>query len=491
MNSEKTFRIQDLVDIAHVQKLAEANFNASGLPMTMIDAVDDAILVRAGWPGICQNFHRVNPRTALLCVQSDHYVAGRLGEGETIQYKCKNGLWHIAIPIIISNQHMATMFITQFFFQDETVDRDFFTNQASKYGFDPEKYMQAIDSLPIFSREKIEYGLIFYKVMARFIVDLAEQSLKVISTKNILHEREDYQSLVDNINIGVYRIAPPDRFVRMNRAMAMMFGYSTTDEMMRLPLGGLYENPADRATLLRELHQDGSVLNAVVLMRKKNGETIWASLTASAQFSPDGEIEWIDGVIENVSEQKAATDNLRDLSEKDVLTAIYNRRMALDFLNREMNQARRYSRLLSVVIFDIDKFKLVNDTFGHDIGDVVLKTIAEVVGASLRKSDVFARWGGEEFVIVCPETDIDGALALAEKVRASVANYGFPTAGRVTISAGVASFCGESDSGECLVKRADKALYVSKNSGRNCVTCAAPDLSLAATEAGHAFGERP
>jgi diguanylate cyclase (GGDEF)-like protein/PAS domain S-box-containing protein len=477
MNSEKTFRVQELVDIAHVQKLAEANFHASGLPMTMIDAVDDAILVRAGWPGICQNFHRANPRTALLCVQSDHCVAGLLGEGEAIQYKCKNGLWHIAIPIIISGQHMATMFITQFFFQDEDIDREFFESQATKYGFDSEKYMQALDSLPIFSRTKIEYGLVFYKVMARFIVDLAEQSLKVISAKDTLHEREDYQSLVDNINIGVYRIAPTDRFVRMNRAMALMFGHSTTDEMMTLPLSALYQNPADRAILLRELQQEGSILNRVVLMRKRNGETIWASLSASAKFSGEGEIEWIDGVIENVSERKMATDNLRDLSEKDVLTGIYNRRMALNFLNQEMDLAKRYSRLLSVVFFDIDEFKLVNDKFGHDIGDVVLKSMAEVVGASLRKADVFARWGGEEFVIICPETDLDGAIALAEKVRASVASHDFPTAGRVTISAGVASSCcGEGDSGECIVKRADKALYVSKSSGRNRVTSAAADM---------------
>jgi len=469
MNSENKFRIQELVDIAHIQKLAEANFHASGLPMTMIDAVDDAILVRAGWPGVCQKFHRANPRTALRCVQSDHYVTGQLGEGESIQYKCENGLWHIAIPIIIAGQHMATMFITQFFLEGETIDTEHFVNQAKEYAFNVDSYIQAIHSLPIFTKEKIDYGLVFYKVMAKFIVDLAEQSLKVISTKNILHQREDYQSLVDNINIGVYRIAPPDRFVRMNRAMARMFGYQSTDEMMTLPISVLYQNSADRTTLLDQLNQQGSVSDQIVQMKAADGITFWASMTASAQFAEDGSLEWIDGVIENVTERKVAVDQLRDLSERDGLTAIYNRRMALSLLSLGIEKARRYSHPLSLVIFDIDKFKLVNDTFGHDVGDIVLKTIAQVVRSDLRRSDVFGRWGGEEFVVLCAETDLGGAIALAEKIRNSISNHEFPTVGKVTISAGVASFRGGTDSEDSLVKRADKALYVSKQMGRNRV----------------------
>jgi diguanylate cyclase (GGDEF)-like protein/PAS domain S-box-containing protein len=449
--------------------LADANFNASGLPMTMIDAIDDAILVHSGWPGMCQNFHRANPRSAQRCVQSDHDFVNQLGDSDHLQYKCNNGLWHIAIPIMVLKKHVATLFITQFFFDDEIIDEPFFINQAQEFGFDIDKYIAALHELPRFTKEKINYGLVFYKIMAKFIIDMAEQSLKVIDTTQALQEREEYRSLVANINIGVYRIAPPDRFVRINRAMALIFGYANTDELMVLPITRLYQNSEDRDTLFRELSDNGSITDRIVPMVTKDEKTIWASLTATAHFSENGVLEWIDGVIEDVSKRKAATDELRDLSEIDTLTLIYNRRMALVLLRLEINKAQRFSRPLSLIMLDIDKFKSVNDRFGHDVGDAVLRTTTEVIRSGLRKTDIFARYGGEEFVVVCPETDIEGAAGLAEKIRIKLANHDFPTVGTVTISAGFTEFLSNGDSEDALIKRADEALYLAKEQGRNMV----------------------
>ncbi len=170
----------------------------------------------------------------------------------------------------------------------------------------------------------------------------------------------------------------------------------------------------------------------------------------------------------DITERKRLQEELRDLSEKDPLTALYNRRKLYEILSQESKKAARHERSLSLVMFDIDHFKSINDTCGHDIGDVVLKTIAKVVASVLRSTDVFTRYGGEEFVIVCPETDLAGVSVLAEKIRSTIENFSFTDVGRVTISSGISMFR-SGDTCSTLIKRADLALYDAKESGRNRV----------------------
>ena len=123
---------------------------------------------------------------------------------------------------------------------------------------------------------------------------------------------------------------------------------------------------------------------------------------------------------------------------------------------------------LSVVMFDIDFFKRINDTFGHDSGDVVLKSTALRVRELLRSSDCAARFGGEEFIILLKETPVDAAMAMAEAVRARIADAPFDSVGHVSASFGVATWDHHEDA-HALIKRADTALYAAKSKGRNCV----------------------
>jgi diguanylate cyclase (GGDEF)-like protein len=132
---------------------------------------------------------------------------------------------------------------------------------------------------------------------------------------------------------------------------------------------------------------------------------------------------------------------------------------------------KRYARTLSLILFDLDHFKAVNDSYGHDEGDVVLKATADIVNGIVREADIFARYGGEEFVVVSPGTGIQGAVVLAEKLRRALEEHAHPNAGKVTISVGVAEFT-RNDSESTLIKRADEALYKAKNNGRNRVEVA-------------------
>jgi diguanylate cyclase (GGDEF)-like protein len=164
-------------------------------------------------------------------------------------------------------------------------------------------------------------------------------------------------------------------------------------------------------------------------------------------------------------------EKFKILSETDRLTELYNKGKFNEVLQNEIERAKRYKRPLSLIIFDIDHFKKINDTYGHKVGDEVLKELAKLIRKNIRKFDFAARWGGEEFVILAPETDIEGAKNLAEKLRKEVEKHKFLQVNKVTISLGVAQYNFE-ESPEEFVVRADLALYKAKEGGRNRVEVA-------------------
>jgi diguanylate cyclase (GGDEF)-like protein len=156
----------------------------------------------------------------------------------------------------------------------------------------------------------------------------------------------------------------------------------------------------------------------------------------------------------------------------DGLTQIHNKRYLFEALDKELIRARRYERELSLVMFDIDFFKRINDQFGHLAGDHVLRELARVVQDRIRRDEVFARYGGEEFVIVLPETGLGGARALAENLRQRVGSHGFVFQSEripVTISIGCAQLSKDDRAAADLIQRADEKLYEAKRSGRNRV----------------------
>lgn len=159
---------------------------------------------------------------------------------------------------------------------------------------------------------------------------------------------------------------------------------------------------------------------------------------------------------------------LERLATTDTLTGIRNRRAFDEQLALEVNRARRYGTPLALVLIDIDHFKRINDRYGHQIGDRVLVELAGVVGSRLRASEVFARWGGEEFIVLAPNTSADDAVHLAEEIRARVAAHEFPGVGQVTVSLGVTEYAPD-DTSDSLWKRADTALYRAKAGGRDRV----------------------
>jgi diguanylate cyclase (GGDEF)-like protein len=170
--------------------------------------------------------------------------------------------------------------------------------------------------------------------------------------------------------------------------------------------------------------------------------------------------------LNRILEERTVT--LEKLASTDSLTGLFNRHMFSELFVRELAQSRRYKTPLSLILFDIDHFKKINDTHGHLIGDEALKAIAALTQANVRISDIIARWGGEEFAVMLPHTDIKGAHITAEKIRSAIETAEFEQVGRITASFGVAQLR-EDESQDPFFDRADKALYRAKVAGRNRV----------------------
>jgi diguanylate cyclase (GGDEF)-like protein len=152
----------------------------------------------------------------------------------------------------------------------------------------------------------------------------------------------------------------------------------------------------------------------------------------------------------------------------DRLTGLFNRVRLEEALNAEYEKAQRFSRGFGVIIIDVDDFKSVNDTYGHNVGDKVLVSFSNILKENTRAADTVGRWGGEEFLIVACETDLDGAVLLAEKLKAAIEAFDFPVIGKKTASFGVAVLKAGEEIKD-LIARADQGLYSAKNSGRNRV----------------------
>jgi diguanylate cyclase (GGDEF)-like protein len=170
--------------------------------------------------------------------------------------------------------------------------------------------------------------------------------------------------------------------------------------------------------------------------------------------------------LENELEEKLK--EITHMSVVDYLTNIYNRRKFNECLSNEVEKARKTGSKLSLSIFDVDNFKQINDTFGHDFGDYVLVTTTTLIQGSLKGTDVFARWGGDEFVILLPDMTLENAAYLMDSVRKKVFNYYFEIHKCITCSFGVAEYSSKDDI-KSFVVRADNALYEAKSNGRNCV----------------------
>ena len=228
------YRLADLLDLAILQKMADAHYRAAGMPIGIIDAFDGSILVGAGWQDICVKFHRANPVSLQRCRESDNYIKDRLAEGEACRYKCANGLWDIGMPIVVAGRHLATLFLGQFFYEGEAPDREFFIRQARQFGFDVDAYLAALERVPVFSRDKVNYILEYDKALVSFIADLAEHALLKRETDGIIRASErKFHAVFDQAYQLLGVLAIDGRVLEANQSALQLAGVKAAEVIDR------------------------------------------------------------------------------------------------------------------------------------------------------------------------------------------------------------------------------------------------------------------
>lgn len=303
--------------------------------------------------------------------------------------------------------------------------------------------------------------------------DVTEQRLAL---QTLAENEEKIRAMSEASQDGMIMIDDTGHVVFWNRAAEAIFGYSR-EEMLGKPLHQVVAIGADAD---RAAHAfpgfaqsgEGAAVGVVteLVTRRKDGVIFPVELSLGS-FRHQGRW-WAVGTVRDVTERKRAEALLLELATTDGLTGLSNRRHFMERGRAELGRSRRTGAPVCCLMFDVDHFKKVNDTHGHDAGDAVLRALACAVRDSLRDIDLLGRLGGEEFGALLPETGIEDALLVAERLRVAVAEMGLMHGGAplaVTISLGVACALGEGESLEGLLKRADGALYEAKQSGRNRV----------------------
>lgn len=280
--------------------------------------------------------------------------------------------------------------------------------------------------------------------------------------------RQRYLELAENAPIGILSCDSDGNIIYVNQMVLELLGSSSVEEtrkinLLTFPL--LIEYGFSRK--LKESIQNREPVMFEAYYKSKWGKKVWLRIHIKPLISKNV-VTGAQIIIDDIGEIKQLERQLFHLSITDPLTNVYNRRYFVKRLEEEIERARRTGSKFSIIMMDIDYFKNINDRYGHNSGDLVLKKIMSEMLRKKRKIDILARWGGEEFIILLPETTQNEAVFLAERLRQCLNRIDIPNVGNVTASFGVAEYS-LGDTVNKIVHNADVMMYKAKSAGRNCV----------------------
>ncbi len=302
------------------------------------------------------------------------------------------------------------------------------------------------------------------------IQDITERK----SSSQALREAERrYYSLFENAIEGIFRTTLDGQYLDANPALARIYGFESAQELiakLKDIRHQLYVDPSRRDEFMGLIKARGVVANFEAQIYRKNGEVIWISENARAVHDPDGHVICYEGTVEDITERKLYQARIEQQANYDTLTGLANRSLLHDRLQQAILSAANYGTRLAVVFVDLDRFKFINDSLGHHVGDELLRAMAERLKQSVRESDTVARLGGDEFVLLINgQRDPDAVAVVLERMLSDISQpWTIPQGDfNVTCSIGVALYPDDGDTAETLLKHADTAMYRAKEKGRN------------------------
>lgn len=321
-----------------------------------------------------------------------------------------------------------------------------------------------------------------YEKLFRQSTRLVKMGDRMQSTLNILNRNlrlseSKYRGIFEQVVEGIFRTDSAGKLVEVNPAMSAMFRYESPQALLAevTHLTELFHcDKAKRS--YREIFSSGAAIKGLQAeMRRSDGSSLWVEISAGplgGDCDPDKRetAEGAVGVIADVTERLCMMEEMCRLARTDSMTGLWNRGYFCELARREIAVSRRSGRALAVLLLDVDHFKGVNDTYGHDAGDRALISLAETLRETIREVDIPARYGGEEFCVLLPGISPEGACTAAERIRSAIEGGSVPFEDgsfRVTVSIGIAFFRSPGMTLDQLLKHADIALYGAKKNGRN------------------------
>jgi diguanylate cyclase (GGDEF)-like protein/PAS domain S-box-containing protein len=332
--------------------------------------------------------------------------------------------------------------------------------------------------------EPDEYVLNVIRMLAAQIGDF---HTRAATFKRLSESEELYSSTVELAAIGISHIGPDGRFLHANRRVCEMLGY-TSEELLSKTVKDI-SHPDDRNATDHKLLElrSGRIdsLKAEKRYLHKDGSAVWVRITIAEKRDGGGDLRYDVSIIEDITERKRAESRIEYLATHDEMTGLPNRSSFLQMLNQAVHTSKRHGRHFAVLFIDLDRFKAINDSLGHEAGDTLLKTMAARFTEAIRKSDVVARLGGDEFIVLVNDVSEMEDIALVARQLISAALKPVTIKGqdcRVTASVGVATFPDDADDAEQLIKNADMAMYLAKEEGKNNFQCYSKEIQAMSVE---------
>ncbi len=304
-----------------------------------------------------------------------------------------------------------------------------------------------------------------------------------------LREAEQrYRGLFDNALEGIFRTTMDGRYLGANPALANIYGFDSPDELianLQNIASQLYVDPERRLEFMRIITSRGSVAGFESQVYRKNGDVIWISENARVIVEDDGKLTGYEGTVEDITDRKLYQSRIEQQANFDPLTGLANRSLLQDRLGQAILTAANYNTRLAVAFIDLDRFKFINDSLGHHVGDELLKAMAARFNACVRERDTVARLGGDEFVLLLNSPgSTDEVRAVLERMLATVTQPWMTEHGeyQITCSIGVALYPDDGADAQTLLKHADSAMYRAKDSGRNNFQFFTPEINALMTE---------
>lgn len=533
--STNDFHLADILDTATLSILLDNYCNSVGIAAAIID-LEGEVLIESHWQRICTDFHHANQATWGQCIDSDTSQVLSLSKGKLpSKFKCKSGMTNAISPIIIEGRHLANIFVGQFLLCPP--DQTEFTLYAEQMGFNKTAYLEALNDVPIVSEEKLPSILGFLTALANMVATMGLQHLRAARMRAELSEHQKelehlvtertselalqsqilekigsgnslpkvLEALVEQVELlhpemlcsillvdestqelrlGV---APslPDFFAQAIDGLSIADGAGAcgtaayrgervvVEDMKDHPYWAEFGDITTRAGLHSCWSQpfkdeDNNVLGTFSVYHAKPAQPTPAESRLLESYA---------SLARLIVERKAAADEINSLAFYDPLTGLPNRRLLLDRLHQAVSSRMRNGREAALLFLDLDNFKTLNDTLGHDIGDTLLQQVAHRLTACVREGDTVARLGGDEFVIVLEDLSENSVEAASQteligsKIMTAL-NQPYQLAAHEyhsTPSMGAVLFGDQQLDVEELLKQGDIAMYQAKKSGRNAL----------------------